>query len=320
MTRLAILLIPALAFSQQAAPPIPDGGDTIRVDVDNVSVLCSVRDKKGALIGNLNKSDFTIFEDGKQQDLKYFTRETDLPLTIGVLVDVSKSQERLIEAEKQAASQFFTKVLQKKDMAFLISFGAEAELLQDLTNSPKLLRQGLEGLRLNVQLGGLHPGPVPTASKPKGTIMYDSVYLAANEKLKRETGRKVIILITDGEDYGSSYTRNQAIEMAQKSDAIIYSIYYADFALYRSQGRFTGNDGDLRKMSEDTGGRVLHVDRKNSLDDVFNQIQQEMRTQYALGYAPANPKRDGGFRKIEIKTANKDLKVQARRGYYAVAN
>jgi VWFA-related protein len=287
--------------------------EVLRVDVDLVNLLFSVRDKKSALIGNLEKEDFTVFEDGKQQTIKHFVRETNLPLTLGLLVDVSGSQEDLIEVEKHAASQFFSKVLQAKDMAFLIQFGSEAELLQDSTNSPKLLRAGLEQLRLIGSPGGFHPGPVPTASKQKGTILYDAVYLAANEKLKGEVGRKAIVIISDGVDMGSSYSREDAITAAHKADTIIYSIYYSS----PRYAYFGSGEGDLKRMSEETGGRLFRVDRKHTLDDIFTQIQEEMRSQYSLVYTPENKTRDGSFRKVEVKTARKDLKVQVRKGYYA---
>lgn len=297
---------------------------TIKVDVNLVNILCSVRNKGGGLVGNLEKKDFTIFEDGKPQEIKYFTRETDLPLTIGMLVDTSKSQERLIDIERRAAYEFFSKVLRKKDLAFLMQFGAEAELLQDETNSPKLLQEGLNQLRLSVPVGGVHPGPVPTQQNRAGTILFDAVYLAANEKLKGEVGRKAMVLITDGVDTGSKTSKEKAIEAAQKADSIIYSIDYEDPAAYGygGFGRISigggQGEGDLRRMSSETGGHVYKVDRGHSLDEIFRQLQEEMRSQYAIGYSPTNPKKDGTFRKIEIRTANKDFKVQARKGYYAM--
>jgi VWFA-related protein len=292
-----------------------DSETTLKVDVDIVNVLFSVRDKKGALVPSLQKEDFTISEEGKQQTIKYFTRESDLPLTIGLLVDVSGSQRNLIGVEKQAASEFFSKVLRPKDMAFLISFGAEAELLQDSTNSVSLLRKGLDGLRENSGVGGFGPGPVPTIGKTRGTILYDAVYLAATEKLRSEVGRKAIVLITDGVDMGSRQTLREAIDAAHRADAIIYSIQYLDYGAYNGFGM--GGDGDLKRMSEDTGGRMFRVDRKHTLDDIFQEIQEEMRTQYSIGYTPAEENRTG-FRKLEIKTPNrKDLKVQARKGYFA---
>jgi VWFA-related protein len=289
---------------------------TLKVDVDVVSILASVRDKKNALIPNLKQEDFTVLEDGKPQTIKYFAKETDLPLTIGLLVDVSRSQENLIDIERRAASQFFSQVLRKKDLAFLISFGEECELLQDFTGSQRLLTGGLGQLRVSGGAGGLHPGPVPTISQARGTVLFDAVFLAASDKLKGEIGRKVIVVITDGVDQGSRMSRSQAIEAAQKADAVIYSIDYED---PRYHGMFgPSGDGDLRKMSDETGGRVYRVDRKNTLDQVFKELQEEMRSQYSIGYTPSNDVKDGAYRKLEIRTSNKDLKVQARKGYYAV--
>jgi VWFA-related protein len=294
------------AFAQEA---------TIKVDVDLVSLFFSVRDKQGRYLKDLEKDAFTVFEDGKQQEVRYFSREVNLPLTIGLLIDVSKSQENLIDIERRAGGEFFSSVMRNKDMAFLISFGSEAELLQDLTGSQKLLQKGLGDLRLNASVGGLHPSS--TGSKQRGTIMYDAVYLAANEKLKGEVGRKAIVLITDGMDFGSRVSLQEAISAAHKSDAIIYSIYYVDPRMYGWGGY---SDGDLKKMSEETGGRLFHVDRKNTLDSIFRQIQEEMRSQYAIGYSSTNGAKDGQFRKVEIRPSAKDLKVQARKGYYAARN
>ena len=264
------------------------------------------------MVGNLTGEDFTVLEDGKLQTIKYFARETDLPLTIGLLVDVSRSQERLIDTEKRAASEFFTSVLRKKDLAFLISFGEEAELLQDSTGSPRLLEAGLDRLHVSAPVGGLHPGPVPTASQPRGTVLFDAVYLAANEKLTREVGRKALVLITDGVDQGSRMRREQAIEAAHKADAVVYSIYYVDPGAYGGWG--PGGDGDLRKISEETGGRVFKVDRKHSLQDVFRELQEEMRSQYAIGYTPINEQRDGGFRRIDLKRARQEHESAGAQG------
>jgi VWFA-related protein len=302
-----------------AQDPLP----SIKIDVDLVNILTSVRDKRGALIPNLQKEDFTILEDGKAQTIKYFTKETDLPLTIGLLVDVSGSQRNLIDIERSAASAFFRSVLRKKDLAFLISFGEENELLQDYTGSARLLTEGLGQLRVSSGVSGVHPGPVPTMGDPRGTVFYDSVYLAADEKLKGEVGRKVIVVITDGVDQGSRKTRNQAIEAAQKADAVIYSIDYSDpqaygggFGTIRIGGN--GGEAELRKMSDETGGRVFKVDRKHSLDDVFKELQDEMRSQYSIAYTPTNEVKDGGYRRLEVRLSSKDLKAQARKGYYAI--
>jgi len=312
---MAMLLVLGLMAQDKAQD------NTIKVDVDLVNVLCTVHGKNNALIGGLEKGDFHLLEDGKEQTIKYFTRETDLPLTIGLLVDVSGSQERLIDTEHRAASQFFRSVLRPKDLAFIISFGKDSELLQDSTSSPKLLEDGLKQLRLNAPVGWLHPGPVPTQQNQAGTVLWDAVYLAANERLRTEAGRKVIVVITDGVDTGSKKTREQAIREAQLADTVVYSVYYTDPGAYGGGLTFGGGgEGDLKKLSDETGGRVLKVDRKNTLDDLFKEIQEEMRSQYAIAYTPTNPKKDGTYRKLEFKMASKDHKVQARKGYYAVAN
>jgi VWFA-related protein len=306
--------------AQDAPKPPSDDQSVIRVDVDLVNILFAVRTKKGQLIPNLNKESFQLFEDGKKQEVKRFSRENDLPLTLGLLIDISASQERLIDIERDAASRFFGTVIRPKDEAFLISFGKSTDLLQDYTSSPNLLKSALRDLKGDG--GGPMPmttGPVPTMGRMKGTLLFDAVYLAANEKLRGEVGRKALILITDGEDQGSFYNVKNAIEQAQRSDTIIYSIYYVDPAFY-ARGRMSfggGGEGDLKKMSAETGGRVMTVDRSHTLDDVFKEIQEELRNQYTIGYTPANTARDGSFRKIDIKVDQPDLIVQARKGYYA---
>jgi VWFA-related protein len=288
--------------------------DVIRVDVERVNVLFSVRDKNGAYINTLTQDDFEVREDSKLQEIKSFARETDLPLTLGLLIDVSGSQARLIEEERRAGAQFFRQVLREKDVAFLISFGPEAELLQDSTGSPRLLERALGELR---PMGGgaatvINPGPIPTT--PRGTILFDAVYLAANEKLKGEVGRKAIILITDGVDQGSRVKQQEAVDSALRADAVIYSVFYMDPAFYGYGG---GGSGTLKRMSDDTGGRMFEVGRRQTLDAIFQQIEEEMRSQYAVSYSSSNPARDGSFRKLDIRAKNKAYKVQARKGYFA---
>lgn len=318
-----LLILPAALITlraQQSQKPEEDLGAPITVDVDVVNLYCSVRTKQNALISTLEKGDFTLAEDGAPQTIKYFTKETDLPLTIGLLVDVSGSQRNLIEIERRAASSFFSSVLRKKDVAFLISFGADSDLLQDITGSPRMLQAGLDRLKPNFGYSGPNGGPVPTLNHARGTVLYDAVYEAAGEILSKEVGRKAIVLITDGQDEGSTETMKQAIEAAQKADSIIYGVLYVDRGFYGLGGFAGGYSGEsvLKQMADETGGRLFQVDRKNTLDNVFEQIQQEMRTQYAIGYTPTNSRKDGGYRKIDLRTSNKDLKVQVRKGYYAM--
>ncbi len=321
----------ALIARQPQQPPAQnqpaDQEPTIRVNVELVNVYFNVKVKKGGqLIPSLTKDDFRVFEDGKEQTIQRFSRETDLPLTLGLLIDISASQERLIDIERQAAASFFSSVIRPKDEAFLISFGKDTELLQDFTNSPRQLTSAMTDLRGDGQIPGVggplsipNSGPVPTSGTPKGTLLFDAVYLASTEKLKSEVGRKALILITDGEDQGSTNTWRTAIEAAQKSDAIIYSIYYVDRGFYAAGGMIFGGggEGDLRHMSSETGGHVFTVDRKHPLNEIFRQIQEELRNQYSIGYQSTNPVRDGKFRRLEIKTQNSEYQVQARNGYYA---
>jgi VWFA-related protein len=297
-----------------------DLGAAIKVDVDVVSLYCTVHNKQNGLVGSLTKNDFDLAEDAKPQTIKYFSKETDIPLTIGLLIDVSGSQESMIEPERQAGSQFFSSVLRKKDVAFLISFGADSDLLQDITGTPRLLQQGLGRLKLNTGYSGPTSGPVPTMSHQRGTVLYDAVYLAAHDMLASESGRKAIILITDGEDEGSKLNIKDAIEAAQKSDTIIYSILYVDRRFYGGLQIGYSGESALKQMSEETGGRLFTVGGRNTLDAIFGQIQEEMRTQYLIGYTPTNSNKDGSFRKIDLKTHDKDFKVQVRKGYYAMPN
>ena len=322
---LVVLVMTVVAFGQQTPPPPKgpliedDNGAPIRVDVDVVSLYCAVRNRQNGLVSTLGKDDFDLREDGAKQTIKYFSRETNIPLTIGLLVDVSGSQRNLIEIERRAASSFFRSVLKPKDVAFLLSFGADAELLQDVTNTPRLLDEGLARLKLNTGFSGINSGPVPTMNKPRGTVLYDAVYLAANDMLSHEAGRKAVVLITDGEDQGSRETEKQAIEAALKADAIIYGILYVDRMAYGGMGIGYSGASTLKHMAEETGGRLFEVDRRNTLEAIFTQIQDEMRTQYMVAYTPTNVKKDGSYRKLELRTKDKDQKVQTRKGYYATA-
>ena len=323
-TALALLLLVPTMPSRVAAQSRPgqdeDLGAAIKVDVDVVSLYCTVHNKQNGLIASLTRNDFDLAEDAKPQTIKYFSKETNIPLTIGMLIDVSGSQATMIDPERQAGSQFFSNVLKNKDVAFLISFGADSELLQDITGTPRLLQRGLGQLKLNTGYSGPTSGPVPTMNHQRGTVMYDAVYLAANDILAHESGRKAIILITDGEDEGSKLSMKAAIEAAQKADAIIYGILYVDRRFYGGFNIGYSGESVLKQMSEETGGRLFTVGGRNTLESIFQQIEEEMRTQYLIGYTPTNPNKDGSFRKIDLKTHDKDQKVQVRKGYYAMPN
>ena len=312
--RLGLLLLAVPMLAQQATSPQGEAGPPIKVEVSVVNVLCAVRDSKGKLISNLGKQDFEIREDGKTQEILYFAQEAKLPLTLGLLVDSSPSQGRVISDEQRATGIFLQQALGKQDQAFLMSFDVNVDLLQDLTGSVDFLRRALDDVHVNG--GGGMPGPFPTMGGG-GTHLYDAVYLASTEVLQKEVGRKAIILITDGQDQGSKLSKQEAIKSAQKVDTIIYGILFVDRAFYGFGGFGYSGESVLKDMAEETGGRVFRPRNDRELSDAFEQISNELRNQYSLGYSSTNEARDGSYRRIEVKARQGGLRVQARKGYYA---
>lgn len=324
---LLMLTVGALAGRAQpltTAAPNQDqdqSAETLKVNVNVVQLFFNVKDKKGALIPGLTKDDFKIFEDGQPQTIKYFAAETNLPLTLGMLIDTSPSQTRVLEMEKEVGGQFLDQILREKDLAFVISFDLDIDLLQDFTSSTRLLKQAMNGTHIGGGGGsgqgipGLGGGTVPTISRGCCTMLYDAVYLAAHDEFAQQVGRKAMILLTDGEDEGSKLKIQDAIEAAQKADTICYVLLIADRG-----GMWQGfGAGEMNKLTRETGGRVIDVGNKfEKLKEGFNQIANELRSQYNLGYTPINSKLDGTFRKVQIQANNKDYKIQARTGYYAV--
>jgi VWFA-related protein len=321
----ALASTPLLRAQEQAA-------GKITADVNVVNVFVTVRDKKGALIRDLNKEDFTVAEDGRPMEIKYFSRESDLPLTLGLLVDTSGSMARFIDQERMASHKFFDQVLREdKDQAFLIHFDSEVELLRDLTASKKLLHQALEELAPTPQqqLQRRNPND-PGQSRPHGgTMLFDAVLLACDELMKKQTGRKSLILFSDGEDNGSRSTMTDAIASAQRADTLVYTILYSNENNFLQpmggfggrgmgrRGRYPSQRTDGKKVMErlakETGGGFFEVKNK-SLDEIYRQIQDELRSQYSLGYTP--PNNGPGFRAIEVTLKEKSYIAQARNGYY----
>src|SRR5271156_5593969 len=312
------------------APPQGPAGDpnqddqekpleTLKVNVNLGSLYFTVHDKHGALIPHLTKDDFTVLEDKTPQTIKNFTAENDQPLTLGILLDTSGSQQNVLPMEQQAGGAFLSRVLRSKDEAFLISFDINLDLLSDYTNNAHALAHAMDQAQINIGSGG--GGGLPSGT-PRGTLLYDAVYSATHEKLSQETGRKAIIILTDGEDQGSVQKLQGAIEAAQKSNTIVYVLLCADRAFY-GRGVYTiGYSGDsaMRKMAEDTGGRVIDVGNNGKkMEDAFAQIEEELRTQYVASYTPTNAKLDGSYRKIDIDVKGDGLKALSRKGYYAIA-
>src|SRR5271155_2212407 len=292
---------------------------TLKVNVNVVGVFFNVKDKHGALIPNQTKDDFEVFEDGKPETIKYFAAESNLPLTLGMLIDSSGSQLRVLDMEKQVGGAFLRQILTDKDEAYVIDFNVDAELVQDYTRDIHRLQAALNKVTINTGFVNPVPGagnPVPTGHQA-GTVLYDAVYLSAHDMLAKEVGRKAMILLTDGEDEGSRLKIKDAIEAAQKADAIVYVLLCADRGFYGSFGVGYSGESEMRKLTEATGGRVINVGNKlDKLQQAFDQIAAELRSQYNLGYTPTNPVQDGGYRKLEVKS-KESYKVQCRAGYYA---
>jgi VWFA-related protein len=296
---------------------------TFKVNTNVVQLFFNVKDKKGGLIANLSKDSFAILEDRQPQTIKYFSADSELPLTLGILIDSSASQERVLQMEQEVGGAFLSEILRAKDLAFVIDFNIGVNLIQDFTSSSRRLKTALNSVRINSGgqaavpgIPGQGGGPVPTMGVPKGTLLYDAVYLGAHDEMAQQVDRKAMILLTDGEDQGSQYKLADAISAAQKADTIVYVLLCADRGFY-GFGGYSG-DSAMKKLTEETGGRMIEVGNKTEkLKAAFDQISQELRSQYNIGYVPTNPVKNGGFRRVEIKSKD-GYRIQARSGYFAV--
>jgi VWFA-related protein len=308
-----------------APPPSPEEESvaTFKLNVNLVDVFFTVKDKAGNLVPHLTKDDCTVTENKEPQKLKSFVAETNQPLTLGILLDTSGSQYRVLPLEQEVGSQFLERVLRQKDEAFLISFDVDVDLMQDYTNSARQLSRAMSKAEINTAGGngaagipGAGGGTVPTIGTPKGTVLYDAVYLASNTKLNQESGRKAMILLTDGEDEGSNHKIGEAIAAAQKSNVLVYVILIADRGFYGGFG-YSGYSA-MKRVTEETGGRLIDVGNNGKkLEAAFQQIEDELRTQYVASYTPSNIKLDGTFRKLGVECRGDGMKVQVRKGYYA---
>jgi VWFA-related protein len=296
------------------------------MSVNLVDLYFTVKDKNGELVPHLTKSDCAVNEDKVPQTLKNFVAETNQALTLGIMLDTSGSQERVLPLEKEAGSQFLQRVLRSKDEAFLISFDVNVDLLQDYTNSAHMLARALDKAEINTAGGngaagipGAGGGTVPTIGDPKGTLFYDAIKLASEDKLNSESGRKAMIILTDGDDQGSRTKIGDAIAAAQKSNVIVYVILIADVSGYWNAGMGYYGYSAAKRIAEETGGRLINVGNNGKkLEAAFQQIEDELRTQYVASYTPSNTKLDSTFRHIAVQ-CGEGTKVQVRKGYYAMA-
>jgi VWFA-related protein len=312
VTRCAATMV-ACGLAAPAMPQEPPAqGEAIKTQVSLVNLFATVRDKNKRIVGDLKKEDFRITEDNQEQKIAFYSKEVALPITLALLLDTSGSEQFMLSAIQDAGSSFLRRILRKGDEALVMSFDSDVDLLSDFTDDHAQLDRAVRRSRINIPSGGSiggNPGPVGSR-QITGTALYDAIYLACGEKLNSEAGRKAVVIVTDAQDEGSKVRIEEAIEAAQRTDTVIHVILVAD-------PRSGANTGAAKKLAEETGGRVLSASSEKKLMEAFDEISAELRSQYTLGYYPINSERDGKFRKIKVETANHDLKVLARKGYYA---
>ena len=302
-----------------AGPALPQGqsqqglgqAPTIKAEVNLVNLFATVRDKNKRVITDLKQDDFKIFEDGHEEKISFFSKEVTLPITLGLLLDTSVSEAGNLPTIQDAGGRFLRRVMRKGDEAMIISFDVDVDLLADFTDDKNILQRAINKARIgsaNTGIIGNNPGPIGSGQSG-GTNLYDAIYLACAEKLNGEAGRKAVVIVTDADDTGSKVKLEEAIEAAQRTDTVVHILLVID-------PRYGGNSGVAHKIADETGGRVITVRSEKNIEDAFDQISEELRSQYTLGYYPTNNARDGKFRKIRVDVA-KDLKALTRRGYYA---
>jgi VWFA-related protein len=281
-------------------------------DVKVVNVLASVRTKKNEIVRDLTKDDFLLSENGRPQTIRYFSRESDLPLTVGLMIDTSMSQERVLDSERSASFHFLDMVLREsKDKVFVMQFDMAVQLRQPLTSSRKELEEILPYVdtptrrELSMQSGG-------------GTRLFDAIVQASNTVLKNQKHRKAMIVLSDGGDNGSNASLADAIEAAQRADTLIYSIYFTDSSFPIPFGGPDGR-GNLGRLAKETGASFYEVTKKQGINEIYQAIQDELRSQYSLGFVSDQPNEISEFRMLKLSTKQKGLAVHFRERYWATA-
>ncbi len=298
--------------SQPGEQEAPEASGTVKVQSTLVDVYATVRDKHNAIIDNLTKDDFKIYEDGTQQKVTYFAREADQPITLAILMDTSYSMHSILGAEKEAASDFVHQIMRKRDEAVVLSFDTDVDLLADFTEDTGVLTHAINRAEINVDASGVGGTPGTIPSQNGGTDLYDAVYLACHDELGSEAGRKAAIILSDAEDTGSKMSMNEAIESAERSNTVIHVLLISDPNETEGYGYGVALD-----MAHETGGRVIPVHNDKTLKKAFDEISEELRSQYILGYVPSNTNHDGTYRKIKVEVDQPDTKILSSRGYYA---
>ena len=287
--------------SESPAPETPQKSEeTIRVPVNEVNLIFTATDKHGRFVKNLKEQEIRVVDDHKAVDkFRSFSNQTDLPLRVGLLIDTSNSIRDRFQFEQQAAIEFLSQIMRPKaDQAFVLGFDTVAEVTQDFTNNTEKLSSGVRMLR---------PGG--------GTALFDALYQASRDKLMKNSAgqavRRAIILVSDGNDNQSRVTREQAIEMAQRAEVIVYTIST------NTSGMIERGDRILQRIADESGGRAFFPLKLQEVSDAFSEIQEELRSQYAVAYKPPDFKSDGSYRPIEITAADRKLHIRARKGYFA---
>lgn len=290
---------------------VPQVGGTTRINVNLVRLYVTVRDKHGAIATNLEQKDFKVYEDGVEQKIAFFSKDMTDPITLAMMIDTSGSEEYMLDAEKQTASRFLRDILKKDDLATVISFDSNVNLLADFTDSQDVLQNAIDKATINVPIA-----LGPTSANLPGTVLYDAISQVCSGQLPTEAGRKALIITTDAEDEGSQQTLKGAIESAQEANAVIHVLLIADRGGFFARGAFYSGGSAAHEMAEQTGGRVIAVRNNDDLDKAFDQISEELRSQYIVAYYPANQNANGAYRKIKLEVPQ-GLRALTREGYYA---
>src|ERR1700740_1756778 len=294
MKIIAIRSLACAAAITLAVPALPEGRQAPRQNQSQgqgpahkgrghpVTLFATVRDKNKRIVTDLKQDDFKVSEDGHEEKIAFFSKEMALPITLGLLLDPSGSEQAMLGAIQDAGGRFLHRVLRKGDEAMIISFDTDVDLLADFTDDRSILDRAINKARINTPGGGYIAGnPGPVGGNMVGTALYDAIYLACGDKLNGEAGRKAVVIVTDAQDEGSKVRLEEAIEAAQRTDTVIHLLLVAD-------PRFGGNPGVAHKLAEETGGRMISVRSEKKLMEAFDEISEELRSQYTLGYYPSN--------------------------------